>query len=186
MAKIFLLKIADYYPESYWFKSKVLTGQDPICLKKGEEIKECLRVEFVLDKKVSVSEVLEYDFLFSDGPNFISPKLHGLLAGENIRGIQFFDADVILRGARYDGYKVLNFTSKKKAFNEVESRREPLLSYLPEGPQVYTEIVLKEDLELDVEIFRAEEDFTTILAVSRVRDLCEFNNVRGLQFKEKL
>ncbi|EFW81525.1 hypothetical protein PsgB076_06812 [Pseudomonas savastanoi pv. glycinea str. B076] len=60
------------------------------------------------------------------------------------------------------------------------------MSYLPDGPKIYTEIVLKDDVDIGVDIFRAEEDFTTILATARVKDLCEINKVRGLQFKEHI
>ncbi|WP_205869977.1 hypothetical protein [Pseudomonas viridiflava] len=184
MAKIFLIKISDAYPESYWFRCNILTGQDPIILKKGKHLDEDLSIEFRVGSKSSVERILKYDFLFSDGPNFISPRFHQLLLDCNVTGVQFFDAKVYIGDAKYDGYKALNITSKSKAFDGSKSKSEPLLSYLPEGPKLYTEIVLKENIDPSGDIFRAEEDFTSMLAVARIKEICEANHICGLQFVE--
>lgn len=185
MAKISILKIFQSYPERYWFKHKILTGQDSISLKAGMEITEALKIEFSLISKVSVDALLKYDFFFSDGPNFISPRFHQLLLKAQVSGIQFLDADVFIAGKKYEGYKVFNVTSKHSVFDKEKSKSQPLLSYLPEGPQIYTEIVLRDDVDLVVDAFRAEEDFTTVLVSARVRELCELNKVRGLQFIDR-
>ncbi|RMM92136.1 imm11 family protein [Pseudomonas savastanoi] len=186
MAKIFIINISSSYPESYWFKSNVLTGQDPILLKKGMEISEDVLVEFTSTSRASTNGILKYDFFFSDGPNFISPRFHKLLLEANVSGVQFFDANVYISGKKYEGYKFFIPTSRLSAFDKEKSKNEPLVSYLPDGPKIYTEIVLKDDVDIGVDIFRAEEDFTTILATARVKDLCEINKVRGLQFKEHI
>ncbi|WP_147465498.1 imm11 family protein [Pseudomonas syringae group genomosp. 3] len=89
-------------------------------------------------------------------------------------------------GKKFDGYKVFNITSKLSAFDEEKSRSEPILSYLPDGHQKYTEIFLKDDIDIVVDIFRADEDFTTMLASARVKNICELNEVRGLQFKDEI
>ncbi|SFH97740.1 hypothetical protein SAMN05444062_1271 [Pseudomonas syringae] len=186
MAKIFIINISSSYPESYWFKSKVLTGQDPIFLQKGMEIGENVLVEFTSASRASTNGILKYDFFFSDGPNFISPRLHKLLLEANVSGVQFFDANVYIAGKKYEGYKFFNPNSRLSAFDKEKSKNKPLVSCLPDGPKIYTEIFLKDDLDIGVDVFRAEEDFTTILATARVKDLCEINKVRGLQFKEHI
>ncbi len=62
MVKIFILKISESYPESYWFKSKILTGQDSILLKTGVEVNEKLLIEFTLTSKASLDKIRQYDF----------------------------------------------------------------------------------------------------------------------------
>ncbi len=185
MAKISILKISDSYPESYWFKSKILTGQDSIFLKTGNEITEEMVIEFALASKVSIVRLLKYDFFFSDGPDFISPRFHQLLLKEKVSGVQFLDANVFIAGKKYEGYKVFNVTSAHSVFDKEKSKSRPLLSYLPDGPQTYTEIVLRDDVDLVVDVFRSEESFTTVLVSARVRELCELNKVRGLQFIDR-
>ncbi|MCD5988865.1 hypothetical protein K3169_07520 [Pseudomonas phytophila] len=186
MAKFSILKIFEYYPERYWFKHEMLAGQDSISLKTGMEITEELKIEFTLTSKVSVDALLKYDFFFSSGPNFISPRFHQLLLKAQVSGIQFLDADVFIAGKRYEGYKIFNVTSKHSVFDKEKSKSRPIVSYLPDGPKIYNEIVLRDDVELVVDVFRAEEDFTVVLVSERVRELCELNKVRGLQFIDRL
>lgn len=183
MDKIFVVQISDSYPESYWFKCKVISGQDPIILKKGEKVEGEWVVEFHLNKKVSVEQVVSFDFFFSDGPNFISPKLYDLMIESQISGVQFIDAGFYVNGKKYEGYKVINFTNRIAAFDEKNSKSEPLLSYIPDGPKKYTEIVLRSDLVFSLDMFRSSEDFTTILAVNRVKELFELNKIVGVQFR---
>lgn len=186
MVKTFIMQISDTYPESYWFKSKVLTGQDSIELKTGTEVNGNWALEFRLDKRVSLDRVLGFDFLFSDGPNFISPRLYDILVGSNISGLQYIDADIYIEGKKYKGYKVLNITNRLAAFDAENSRCEPLLSYISDGPKKYTEIVLNKDISPAVDMFRAEEDFTVMLAVERVKLLFESNQIVGVQFKDRM
>ncbi|WP_342366182.1 imm11 family protein [Pseudomonas eucalypticola] len=128
-----------------------------------------------------MSAVKKYDFYFSDGPNFISPRLHALMLESKVSGVQFFDADVYIGGVLQEGYKVINITSKMSAFDSEKSKSKPLLSYLPEGPRTYTDIFPKQDLTPDRDIFRATEAFTTILVVDRVKELIERNRVLGVK-----
>ncbi|WP_074890383.1 imm11 family protein [Pseudomonas graminis] len=186
MVKAFIMQISDTYPESYWFKSKILTGQDSIELKTGAEVTGTWALELRLDKRVSLERVLGFDFLFSDGPNFISPRLYDILVSSNISGLQFIDADIYIKGKEYKGYKVVNTTNALAAFDSKNSKCEPLLSYIPDGPKKYTDIVLKKDISPAVDIFRAEEDFTVMLAVERVKQLFDSNQIVGVQFKDRL
>lgn len=186
MDKIYVVQISDAYPESYWFKCEILTGQDAIELKKGVKVDGVWNVELRLDTRSSLDRVLGFDFLFSDGPNFISPKLYDILVEAEVSGLQFIDADVYIQGKAYKGYKILNFTHSLAAFDEEKSKSEPLLSYVPDGPRKYTDIVLREICSTDIDMFRAVEDFTVMLAVERVKVLFESHQVIGAQFKERV
>lgn len=182
MAKNFILSISEDYPESYWLKIKMFSGGGSgifkECLVVGEDIKVC----FEAAKKVSASKLLSYDFLFSDGPNLISPRLYELMCQEGITGVQFVDAELVLGGVSHVGYKVFNVIDSSSAFDLQKSISEPLLSYMPDGPRWFSKIVLNDEAELSSDVVRAEEENATIIVSARVKSIFESNSVRGLQF----
>jgi len=183
VAENFVLYISDDYPESYWLKAKVLTGEDPGIFKEGVVVSDAVRVVFECSKKISIKKLLDYDFFYSDGPNLVSPRLHELMKREKISGVQFIDAELVLKGTVHAGYKIFNVIDASPAFDLSKSISEPLLSYLPNGPQWYSKIVLSDKLNLSSDIVRAEEDNTTIVVNARVKSLFENNAVRGLECK---
>lgn len=182
MAKNFILTISDEYPEGYWLKMKMLSGQDSGIFKEGVVVDNDIKVCFEVAKRVSASRLLAYDFFFSDGPNLISPRLHELMSQENISGVQFVDADLVLDGESHAGYKILNVIGRSPAFNLRESVSEPLLSYMPDGPRWFSKIVLDDNADLSSDIVRAEEESATIVVVARVKSVFESNSIRGVQF----
>ena len=186
MVSVFIMQISDNYPERFWFKSKVLSGQDPIEIKKGQELVGEWCVEFRLERKASIAAVKKYDIYFSDGPNFISPRLHQLLLESGVSGVQFLDANVYFGDELQKDYKVLNITKKIQSFDPLKSKSQLIMNYLPNGPKKYTSIVPLQDLCPEVEIFRAEEAFTTILVAERVKDLFVQANVKGVVFKSQI
>lgn len=183
MANNYILCISEDYPESYWLKSKVLSGEDSSIFKEGLPIKQVVTVRFESQKKISSSKLLAYDFFFSDGPNLISPRLYELMVKEDMSGVQFIDAELVVSGTSYTGYKIFNVVARSPAFDLESSESEPLLSYLPDGPRWYSKIVLAEDGKLSSDIVRAEEDIATIVVTARVKAIFEKNIIRGLQFK---
>lgn len=70
MAKNFILSISDDYPESYWLKIKMLSGEESGVFKDGVAVSKDIKVCFEGSKRVSVSKLLSYDFFYSDGPQF--------------------------------------------------------------------------------------------------------------------
>lgn len=102
---------------------------------------------------------------------------------EDISGVQFIDAELVVGGRVQLGYKLLHVTKIAPAFDLKKSFSRPLLSYLPEGPKWFEVIVLKENCKLPGDIVRAEEQATTIVVNSRVKDIFESNKVRGVSFK---
>lgn len=183
MASNYILCISDDYPESYWLKAKVLSGEDSGIFKEGVVVSEAINVRFESAKKISVSKFMTYDFFFSDGPNLISPRLHELMLQENISGVQFVDAELIVSGVAHAGYKVFNVVDRSPAFNLIESESEPLLSYLPDGPKWYSKIVLDDGAKLSSDIVRAEEESATVVVTARVKAIFERSSIRGLKFK---
>ncbi|MFK3909391.1 imm11 family protein [Pseudomonas monteilii] len=181
--KNYILTISEDYPESYWLKIKILSAEDPIIFGGGAPIEKCVKVRFEAAKKVSTKRLLTYDFFYADGGKLISPRLCELMMREDISGVQFIDAELVVGGEVQLGYKLLHITKIAPAFDLEKSFSRPLLSYLPEGPKWFEVIVLKENCELPSDIVRAEEQATTIVVNSRVKSIFEINNVRGVSFR---
>lgn len=184
MAKNFILSISDDYPESYWLKIKMLSGEESGVFKDGVAVSKDIKVCFEGSKRVSVSKLLSYDFFYSDGPNLISPRLYELMKAENISGVQFVNANLLIGEVSYAGYKVLNVTDKSPVFNLKESVSEPLFSYLPDGPRWFSKIVLDDETILSSDVVRAEEESPVIVVTARVKSIFENASVRGVQFKD--
>ena len=184
MAKNFILSISEDYPESYWLKIKMLSGEESGVFKEGVAVSKDIKVCFEASKRVSFSKLLSYDFFYSDGPNLISPRLYELMKAEGISGVQFVDADLLIGEVAYTGYKVLNVIDKSPAFNLKESISEPLLSYMPGGPRCFSKIVLDDEAILSSDVVRAEEESPIIVVTARVKSIFENNAIRGVQFKD--
>lgn len=179
----YILCISDGYPESYWLRASVLSGEDLSVYKEGAAVTTDMSVRFENAGKISASKLLMYDFFFSDGPSMISPRLYELMVKERISGVQFFDAELVVAGTSYAGYKVLNVVARSPVFDLDSSESEPLLSYLPDGPRWYGKIVLDESVKLSSDVVRSEEDISTIVVTARVKAIFERNCIRGVQFK---
>ncbi|WP_237772770.1 hypothetical protein [Pseudomonas putida] len=176
------MTISDEYPEGHWLKMRVLSGQDSGIFKEGVVVDKDIKVCFEVGERVSASRLLAYDFFFGDGPNLISPRLHKLMIRENISGVQFVDADLVLNGESHAGYKILNVIDRSPAFNLKESVSEPLLSYMPDGPRWFSKVILDDNTYLSSDIVRAKEESATIVATARVKSVFESNSICGVQF----
>lgn len=184
MVRNHILSISDDYPESYWLKVKMLSGEESGVFKEGVAVSKDIKVCFEGSKRVSASKLLSYDFFYSDGPNLISPRLYELMRAENISGVQFVDADLLIGEVSYAGYKVFSVIDKSPALNLKESVSEPLLSYMPDGPRWFSKIVLDDEAILSSDVVRAEEESSVIVVAARVKSIFENGSVRGVQFKD--
>lgn len=183
MAKNFILTISKDYPESYWLKMKKSYTGDRGIFKRGLVIEEAVEIFFEASKKVSFSKMLDYDFFFSDGPNLISPRLYELMRKEEISGVQFLDANLVVGEKSFPGYKVFNVISVSRALDLERSVSEALISTMPDGPRWFRNVVLDDELELASDIVRAEEEIANIVVRARVKTIFERHSIRGLRFE---
>ncbi|WDY56479.1 imm11 family protein [Pseudomonas sp. PSKL.D1] len=182
MADKFMLSISHDYPEAYWLKTHILTGEDSGVFKEGVAVDGDIKARFECSGSISEVRFLRYDFLFSDGPNLISPRLHKMMLEEELSGVQFVDAELMVNGVVHEGYKVFNVVERSPVFDLIKSVSEPLISSMPDGPQWYSKIVLDDSFELPCDVVRAQEELATVVVSLRVKSVFEKNNVRGVQF----
>ncbi|QXN62123.1 hypothetical protein [Serratia fonticola] len=176
------LKISPDYPNNYWFEYEQgeVSNNDLIQCK---EVRSNNDFIFKAKRKVSEKSLLSYDFCFSDGPIFISPRLVSLLLTNKgfSRDVQLLDAVVVINNLNYLGCKVINVIRSLSCIDMDRSDSQPILSYLPDGPRKFNEIVFKENLTEDFCIARCVEYKPCIVMSNALRDFFIENNVRGLK-----
>ena len=177
---IYELMISNY-PNSYWFQydSTVVASYEFIECK---EIQSNKPLVFKLEKKVSEKRLLSYDFYFSDGPDFISPRLANLLSNNQdfLHDVQLIDATITVNGRSYSGYKVLNILRLISCIDMNKSEYVPLLESLPDGPKKFFEIVFKENIKEQFCMARCEESEGIIVISESLRQFFIKNKVKGI------
>ena len=169
------------YPDSYWFQydSTVVANYEFIECK---EIQSNKPLVFKLEKKVSEKRLLSYDFYFSDGPDFISPRLANLLSNNQdfLHDVQLIDATITVNGRSYSGYKVLNFLRLISCIDMNKSEYVPILDDYPDGPMRFFKIVFKEDIKEQFCMARCEESEGIIVISESLRQFFIKNKVKGI------
>ncbi len=169
------------YPDSYWFQydSTVVANYEFIECK---EIQSNKPLVFKLEKKVSEKRLLSYDFYFSDGPDFISPRLANLLSNNQdfLHDVQLIDATITVNGRSYSGYKVLNILRLISCIDMNKSEYVPLLESLPDGPKKFFEIVFKKNIKEQFCMARCEESEGIIVISESLRQFFIKNKVKGI------
>ena len=169
------------YPNSYWFQydSTVVDLYEFLQCKKIQSNKPLV---FKLEKKVSEKRLLSYDFYFSDGPEFISPRLANLLSNNQdfLHDVQLIDATIIVNGRSYSGYKALNFLRLISCIDMNKSEYEPILDDYPDGPMKFYKMVFKEDINEQFCMARCEESIGRIVMSESLRQFFINNKVKGI------
>ena len=177
---IYQLMIGNY-PDRYWFQydSTVVASYEFIECK---EIQINKPLVFKLKDKVSEKRLFSYDFYFSDGPEFISPRLANLLSNNQdfLHDVQLIDATIIVNGCSYSGYKVLNILRLISCIDMNKSEYEPILDDYPDGPMRFFKIVFKEDINEQFCMARCEESEGRIVMSESLRQFFINNKVKGI------
>ena len=177
---IYQLMIGNY-PDRYWFQydSTVVASYEFIECK---EIQINKPLVFKLKDKVSEKRLFSYDFYFSDGPKFISPRLANLLSNNQdfLHDVQLIDATITVNGHSYSGYKVLNILRLISCIDMNKSEYEPILDDYPDGPMRFFKIVFKEDINEQFCMARCEESEGRIVMSESLRQFFINNKVKGI------
>jgi hypothetical protein len=179
---VYELKISDNYSDSYWFQYEQSEFSN-IDLIQGKKIKLDNPLKFGLKKKVSEKKLLSFDYFLSDGPDFISPRLATLLADNKdfLKDVQLLDANVVINGKNYSGFKVLNIIRMLSCIDMDKSDSVPILDYLPDGPKRFTQIVFRNDVTEDFYMARCLEYKYCIVISEKLRQFFIENNVKGIE-----
>jgi len=176
------LSISDNYPNNYWFEyhHPDILGTDFVQCKKINYDDDSSFV-FILKKKVSEKKLFFYDFYFSNGPIFISPRLASLFSDKPVLDdMQLVDASIIVNEVKYHGYKIINITRTLSCIDIEKSDSQPLLSYLPDGPKKFNKIVFKENVTEQFNIARCQEHKSCIVMSEQLRKFMVDNHVKGI------
>ena len=178
---MYIFEISDDYPKNFWFQYK--TSMVPsLSLKKCKELKIKESLLFKIEKKISVKKLFSFDFYYSDGPDFISPRLANLLSDnkEFLKDVQLIDANIIVNDCIYTGYKVLNILRMISCIDLNKSDSEPIIDYLPDGPKWFNKIVFKQDVIEDFYIASCKESHGHIVMSDKLRQFFIEKNVKGI------
>ena len=169
------------YPNSYWFQydSTVVANYEFLQYK---EIQSNKPLVFKIENKVSEKRLLSYDFYFSDGPVFISPRLANLLSNNQdfLHDVQLIEATIIVNGCSHSGYKVLNILRSISCIDMNKSEYIPLLESLPDGPKKFYKMVFKENINEQFCMARCEESEGRIVISESLRQFFIKNKVKGI------
>ena len=169
------------YANSYWFQydSTVVANYEFLQCK---EIQLNKPLVFKLENKVSEKRLLSYDFYFSDGPEFISPRLANLLSNNQdfLHDVQLIEATIIVNGRSYSGYKALNFLRSISCIDMNKSEYIPLLESLPDGPKKFYKMVFKENINEQFCMARCKESIGRIVISESLRQFFIENKVKGI------
>ncbi|PIT14809.1 hypothetical protein [Snodgrassella alvi] len=179
---VYELKISDNYSDSYWFEYEQSEFSN-IDLIQGKKIRLDNPLNFELKKKVSEKKLLSFDYFLSDGPDFISPRLATLLADNKdfLKDVQLLDANVVINGKNYSGFKVLNILRMLSCIDMDKSDSVPILDHLPDGPKRFTQIVFRNDVIEDFYMARCLEYKYCVVISEKLRQLFIENNVKGIE-----
>lgn len=175
------LKIASDYPNNYWFEYNhpdISGGAFSQCKPIGNHG----NFIFVLKPNVSQQKLFSYDFYFSDGPFFISPRLASLLSSDSnaMTDIQLIDADVYINKTNHQEYKIMNIIREVACIDIAKSESQPILSYLPNGPRKFSKIIFKENVSENFSIARCQEYKPAIIVSEKFKNFILSNNVKGI------
>ena len=182
---IYRLKLTDDYPDSYWFQFKK-EEISIVDLMQCQEIHSKNPLIFTLNKKISEKRLLSYNIYSSDGPDFISPRLATLLENneEFVKEVQLLDATVIINGQSHYGFKVFNPLRSISCIDTDKSESMAMLTSQPDGPRLFTKIVLRQDITEDFWMARSEEAASCIVISDKLRQLLIDNHIKGINLKD--
>ena len=182
---IYRLKLTDDYPDSYWFQFKK-EEISIVDLMQCQEIHLKNPLIFTLNKKINEKRLLSYNIFSSDGPRFISPRLATLLENneEFVKDVQLLDATVIINGQSYDNFKVFNILRTLSSIIDTDkSESTPALDSMPDGPRLFTNIILRQDVTEDFWIARCLDYKSCIVISDKLKQFCIENNIKDIVFE---
>ncbi len=179
----YLLSISDNYPENLWFKYDRKVSPNHLKFKMGQVYSsETIKPVFRLNKKINNKKFAQFDWFWSDGPNFVSPRLVDYFQNQMSDDIQLIDADVWINDVLFQDYKIPNILHSIRCIDLAKSDFEFLINDESDGPKNFNKYILTNDSLGMHKICRASEQLTTIVVQESFAIDCKELKVNGLDF----
>ncbi|WBS02555.1 hypothetical protein OU994_30680 [Pseudoduganella sp. SL102] len=179
----YVLSVSDDYPDSYWFKYDHDNSPSYLSFQSGEAVDQPKRPPlFTLDKKISIARFLGFDFLMSDGGDFISAKFADLMRNLAAGDVQIIEASVYVNGEKMNGFCIGNIANLVSCVDMEKSIYKPLLKSCPDGPIKFTRFEFIDNSLNDHKIVRCKEDPQTIVVSEDFMQACKSAGIRGVEF----
>lgn len=178
-----ILSPSENYPEKYWFS---YVHEENIDHLKYYECKKISTLENLpkmrLKSKVSLSALRKYDYLSSDGPDFISSRFAtAIRASLFASDVQLINISVEINGESHDDYFIVNPLKSETAIDMNQSTHRPLIKSMPDGPKSFSSIVLL-NTHPENSIFRAAEKNNYIIVSDQTAEYLKSQSLRGIEF----
>ena len=98
--------------------------------------------------------------------------------------MQLLDAIVIINGQSHYGFKVFNPLRSISCIDTDKSESMAMLTSQPDGPRLFTKIVLRQDITEDFWMARSEEAASCIVISDKLRQLLIDNHIKGINLKD--
>jgi hypothetical protein len=179
----YVTSVSENYPDSYWFEYDHDKSPDYLSFQSGSIITNIdTRPVFKLNKNISKKKLLEFDFLMSDGGDFISQKFANLIKSISPDDVQIIEADCFLNETPIGPYFIANILNIIPCADMTKSSYRPLMRNSANGPFKFTSIVFIENSLNGHLIVRCKEDPETIVVSDAFVQACKDNNIRGVAF----
>lgn len=182
-----ILSFPDNYPEKYWFS---YAHEDSIDHLKFYECKTLPvsgpPAKMKLKPKVSLSAIRQYDYLSSDGPDFISSRFAtAIRASWFAKEVQLINIHVEINGEAYHDYFIINPLASEAAFDMNRSTHKPLIRSMPNGPKSFSTIILL-NTQPEKSIFRAAEKNSHIIISDEAAEYLKAQLLKGVEFPAEI
>lgn len=177
------MSVSEDYPESYWFEYDHEYSPDFLSFQNGTYVDNIETPPvFSIKKNISAKKLGEFDFLMSDGGDFISKKFANLINDISPADVQLIEAKVFIKNDFFGIYFIPNILNIIPCANMEKSSYKPVLRSAPNGPIKFTKTVFIDNSLGEHLIVRCQEDPETIVVSEAFVQACKSNKILGVNF----
>lgn len=178
----YTLSVADCYPDSYWFEYDHKSSVDYLEFRLGHPVAAESKLIFRTKRKLDPKKLQSFDFLMSDGGDFISSKFSALLKENCPSDVQLIRAAVYSDEENIGEFFVANILNIIRCVDMQKSSYKALMKSDPNGPIKFSKIEFIPNSLQDHMIVRCKEDPETIIVSEKFMEICQDNGIHGVVF----
>lgn len=178
-----ILTISADYPENIWFQYDRDSSPNHLIFKRGIYFADItVKPIFKLNTKKNIETVLKYDWLWSDGPNFINQRLANYFKLNFNDDIQLISADVWINDIQISEYMIPNILNAVSCIDMNKSEYDLLFDDMPDGPKNFKKYKFIDNSLGEHKVCRSKEQLTTIVVTCDFAAACNKFNIKGVDF----